>query len=393
MKKNKKGEVSVVISIDTEGPIKDKRKPEIINTWFKTKKLVNQMTNSKFRMKFKDKNNNGIIYSWFILTLTGFKTNPFRRPMKYNQTYNFYNDNFSKNFMKYNDEIYWHYHQPAKSGVGNDWSRDWNISQEYINILNRLIIDKNFFPSCFRAGGRIEDNDLSNWLENYIPFDYSNCSGKINWNRIESDGKKLKDVADWSKAPISWIGYHPDKNDYQKVGDQKRYMFRCMDLKSPVYDIKDSDIEQAFKTAESGNNAILSVFEHDRRFIALDNIIDFCRRVYEISKKYPKIKWLYKNAKDAALNQKKIKKISPPKFKMKMLKENRIMITTDDNIFGINPYTCVKQGKKYFEINLMKSGLNKWISSPILLKGNIEFFVVANNNSGNSLVQHKKFNI
>ena len=78
---------------------------------------------------------------------------------------------------------------------------------------------------------------------------------------------------------------------------------------------------------------------------------------------------------------------------MKMLKENRIMITTDDNIFGINPYTCVKQEKKYFEINLMKSGLNKWISSPILLKGNIEFFVVANNNSGNSLVQHKKFNI
>ena len=64
MKKNKKGEVSVVISIDTEGPIKDKRRPEIINTWFKTKKLVNQMTNSKFRMKFKDKNNNGIIYNF-----------------------------------------------------------------------------------------------------------------------------------------------------------------------------------------------------------------------------------------------------------------------------------------------------------------------------------------
>ena len=223
------------------------------------------MTNDKFRKKFKDKNKNGIIYSWFILTLTGFKTNPFKRPMKYNLTYNFYKKNFYKNFLKYNDEIYWHYHQPAKSGIGNEWSRDWNASQEYINILNRLVADKGFFPSCFRAGGRIEDNDLSNWLENYIPFDYSNCSGKINWDRIESDGRKLREVADWSRAPKSWVGYHPNFLDYQKTGDQKRYIFRCMDLKSPVYNLKDSDIEQAFETAESGENAILSVFEHDRK--------------------------------------------------------------------------------------------------------------------------------
>ena len=78
MRKNKKGEVSVVISIDTEGPIKNKKKPEIIDCWSKTKKLVDLMTNDKFRKKFKDKNKNGIIYSWFILTLTGFKTNPFK---------------------------------------------------------------------------------------------------------------------------------------------------------------------------------------------------------------------------------------------------------------------------------------------------------------------------
>ena len=393
MKKNKKGEVSVVISIDTEGPIKNKKKPEIIDNWSKTKKLINLMTNDKFRMKFKDKGKNGIIYSWFILTLTGFKTNPYKRPMKYNLTYNFYKDNFLKNFLKYNDEIYWHYHQPAKSGIGNEWSRDWNASQEYLNILNRLIVDKKFFPSCFRAGGRIEDNDLSNWLENYIPFDYSNCSGKINWNRIESDGRKLREVADWSNATTSWVGYNPDKNNYQKIGNQKRYIFRCMDLKSPVYELKDSDIEQAFEAAEAGENAILSVFEHDRRFNTVDNIYDFCERLSKISKKYKKIKWFYRNAKNAALKQKNIKNDIAPKFELKILKENRIFISTNDDLFGKFPYVCIKQGKKYFEINLMISGLNKWISSPVSLKGKFDVFVVANNNSGNSLVQQKKFNI
>ncbi len=393
MKKNKRGEVSVVISIDTEGPIKNKKKPEIIDKWSKTKKLVNLMTNYKFRKQFKDSSKNGIIYSWFILTLTGFKTNPFKRPMKYNQTYNFYINNFLKNFVKYNDEIYWHYHQPSSSGIGNEWSRDWNASQEYVNILNRLVADKKFFPSCFRAGGRIEDNDLSNWLENFIPFDYSNCSGKINWNRIESDGKKLREVADWSKAPTSWVGYNPDKNNYQKVGNQKRYIFRCMDLKSPVYQIKDADIVEAFETALSGENAILSVFEHDRRFNTIENISDFCQRLNKIAKKYKKIKWFYRSAKNAALKQKNIKIEKAPQFQIKILRENRILVSTKNSIFGQYPYACIRQGKKYFEINLMISGLNKWISAPIFLKGKFDVFVVANNNSGNSHVQQKKLNI
>ena len=70
-----------------------------------------------------------------------------------------------------------------------------------------------------------------------------------------------------------------------------------------------------------------------------------------------------------------------------------MFISTNDNLFGKYPYVCIKQGKKYFEVNLMISGLNKWISSPILLNGKFDVFVVANNNSGNSLVQQKKLNV
>ena len=66
-----------------------------------------------------------------------------------------------------------------------------------------------------------------------------------------------------------------------------------------------------------------------------------------------------------------------------------MFISTNDNLFGKYPYVCIKQGKKYFEVHLMISGLNKWISSPILLNGKFDVFVVANNNSGNSLVQQK----
>ena len=385
MKKNKKkGKIYVVIAIDTEGPIVNKKKPEIINKWSDIKKLIKILTNQDFRNYVVDSSKKGIKYSWFLLTLTGFKTNPFKRPMKYNQTFNFYKKNFFKNFNLNEDGVYWHYHQPSPSGIGNEWCKNWSDSQEYINILNRLLIDQQFFPSCFRAGGRIEDNDLSNWLEEYIPFDYSNCSGDINWNRIESDGKRLIDVADWSKASRSWKPYHPSKKNYQYKGSQKRHVFRCLDVNSPVYSITKGDIRQAFRQASNGEDVVLSIFEHDRRFNVINNLKFFLETLNEISKKFPKIKWYFKNARDAAISSQKINSTSAPKFKISKLKDKRLMIETKDKIFGSRPYACIKtSNKKYIEIPLIKVGFNKWITSQLIFK-NFNFYVVANNNSGNN---------
>ena len=225
------GKVYVVCAIDTEGPIDDKRKPEILNTWERVDSLIKGITAKEFRSAYVDSSKGSLVYSWFILHLTGFKTNPFNRPMEYNAVYDHYLDEFKETFEGNNDGIYWHYHQPAPSGVGNEWCRDWTHCTEYNNVLSHWILDRGFFPSCFRAGGRIEDDDLSNWLEQWIPFDYTNNSGNVNWDKKESDGKKLKEVCDWTRAPQDWSPYHPSKDDYQSPGGQKRYLFRCPDPK------------------------------------------------------------------------------------------------------------------------------------------------------------------
>jgi len=376
-----------VLALDTEGPIVNKKKPEIINNWCKTKKLIKNITSNKFRTILKDSDNNGLIYSWFILTLTGFKTNPFKRPMKYHQNFDFYIKNFGKNFKKNNDGIYWHYHQPSKSGIGNEWSRDWLSSNEYINILNKLIVERNFFPSCFRAGGRIEDNNLSHWLEEFLPFDFSNCSGDINWNRIESDGKKLIEVADWSNASRKWCGYNPCFKDYQSNGSMKRYIFRSVDLKSPVYEISEKDILEAFELARNGQNSLLSVFEHDRRFSLIENIQEFLEKLNKISKKYKDIKFFFSNARNAALKTLGIKNTKEPKFDFSKVKNDRIMIKSDSDIFGSRPYVCLKKNNQIYEMPVSKIGINTWLTPPLKKLTKTEIFVVANNISGNNKVQ------
>jgi hypothetical protein len=389
MKKNiKKGNVYIVLSMDTEGPIVDKTKPEVISNWSQIVKLIKIITDKKFRTTLKDNKNNGLIYSWFILTLTGFKTNPFKRPMKYHQNFDFYIKNFGRNFKKNNDGIYWHYHQPSKSGIGNEWSKDWLSSNEYINILNKLIVERNFFPCCFRAGGRIEDNNLSNWLEEFIPFDFSKCSGEINWNRVESDGKKLIEVADWSKASKKWSGYYPDFNNYQSEGLMKRCIFRSVDLKSPVYEITEGDISEAFELANTGQNSLLSVFEHDKRFSLIENIQEFLKKLKKVSNKYKKIKFYYCNAQDAALKVMNIKNVKEPKFYFFKVKDKRLIIKSDSNIFGSRPYVCWKKNNKIFEMPVNKIGINAWLTPPLKKNEKTQIFVVANNASGNNSV-HK----
>jgi hypothetical protein len=392
---NKKiGKVFVVCAIDTEGPIKDKKKPEIINSWFKLKKLIEIILSKKFRNQYKDSQGNGLVFSWFLLTLTGFKTNPFKRPMKYHQNYDFYNNNFKKIFKKFDDEIYWHYHQPAPSRIGNEWCRDWTGSQEYFNILARMVMERSYFPSCFRAGGRIEDNDLSNWLEQWIPFDFSNSSTKEgNLERVESAGQKLKNLIDWSKSTQSWVSYNPSRENYQKNGSQKRFVFRCLDVKSDFVKLSDQEIRKAFSEAYNGKNSVLSFFEHDRRFNAIKNIEDVMQRIKIISNEFKKVKWYYSNARKASVLSNNILDFPRPKFKIKTGENNRLIITSNNNIFGNTPFLCGYNNQKFFfEIPLNVLGYNKWITGPNFLidKKIKKIAIAANSPSGNIGINYFK---
>ena len=360
----KSGKVYIVCAMDTEGPIRNKKKPDILQNWKQVNELIKLLTSKKFRNSIKDTAGKGLVYSWFLLTLTGFKTNPFKRPMNYHEVFDNYNKNFGKNFKHNKDGVYWHYHQPSKNGVGNEWTKDWTISQEYFNIMSRLVSERSYYPTCFRAGGRIENNDTSNWLEEWIPYDFSNCSGKVNWFNKESDGKLLIDLVDWSKASTAWRGYNPSKNNYQKKGNLKRYIFRSPDLNSNVHKIVKKDIEQAFIEAQEGKNACLSFFEHDRRMKTGENIYNVMQLIKKVSLKFKKIKWEYKNAIDAANLTLKQKKYDLPKFDVFLKKENRIQINVKGDLYNRNPYVCYKIKNKIYEQPLNLLGLNKWISAP-----------------------------
>ena len=92
--------------------------------------------------------------------------------------------NWGTQIQSYGDEIEYHHHfEIYQNGAWVDWNSgptaypetDYGGFQN--TALDHMIIDNNFYPTAFRAGWNIMTTPMSNWLEQYIPFDFSPTSG------------------------------------------------------------------------------------------------------------------------------------------------------------------------------------------------------------------------
>jgi hypothetical protein len=357
----------VVCAMDTEGPIDNPAKRDIMHTWERVDALVDRLFTEEFRRAHPDTAGGGVVFSWYILHLTGFATNPYRRPMGYHLVHDHYLAHWGAAMRRLGDGLYWHYHHPAPSGAGTEWSRDWTHGTEYHNVLARLVLERGFFPASFRAGGRIEDDDTSWWVDQYIPFDYSSCSGDVDWDRIESDGKRLIDVCDWTRAPDDWSHYHPSSDDYQRPGDQRRWMFRCPDLDSPVHRLGDGEIRKAFARAAAGAPTVLAFFEHDRREVVLDKLADVFRRIHAVSAEFPAVRWRYASAAEAARAVTGLAPAPAPRFAAQVREGRRVFIGSETRLFGPVPFVCAgtADGREVREVAVHTIGRFKWLTDPL----------------------------
>jgi|DEB0MinimDraft_3_1074331.scaffolds.fasta_scaffold08872_2 hypothetical protein len=253
--------VAVVHCVDTEGPIGGdvRRNPdgskEFMDNWSDIKQSLRELVNDDYRNCHRDSFNFPLKFNWFIMDFTGFSTNPKNRICEYHDTY----DNI-KSLNTSIDAFHWHYHQPPKSGIGDQWSDDWDSSNEHYNILGRRILDREDFPEAFRAGGTIEDEKCSMWLNDNLMIDFS--------NRVSSMSVKTENIFDfnWFGAPMDWFPYNPSHGEITAKGDMRRVIARSVDIKSRLHELQYDEVLKAFNDAlSSGNTTILSYFSHDHR--------------------------------------------------------------------------------------------------------------------------------
>jgi hypothetical protein len=254
-------EVLVVHAVDTEGPLggNARRLPdgssEFMDTWDAILESLADLTAPGFREEAADAYGGPYRFNWFVMDFTGFRTNPKCRVAAYHDTW----DRIATLPVEL-DGLYWHYHVPPESGIGDEWSETWLSSNECNTVLVRRLLERGSFPAAFRAGGTIEDEPASRWLEEAIPIDFS--------NRVSERSRPGADLYhfDWHGAPPLWGSYHPALGDPRSEGGLRRFVYRSLDLRSRYNELTQEHVDACFReVASSGAPHVLSYFSHDNR--------------------------------------------------------------------------------------------------------------------------------
>ena len=254
-------EVLVVHCVDTEGPLGgDARRlpdgsPEFFDDWDDILGSLRELTAPAFRAAAGDSFGGPYRFNWFVMDFTGFRTNPKCRIAEYHDTW----DRISSLPVS-EDGLYWHYHVPPASGAGDEWSDSWLTSNECNTILARRLLERGSFPAAFRAGGTIEDEPASRWLEQAIPIDFS--------NRVSERSAPGADLYhfNWNGAPQIWGSYHPALGNLMREGTLRRFVYRSLDLRSRYNELTQEHVDGCFaEVAETGRPRVLSYFSHDNR--------------------------------------------------------------------------------------------------------------------------------
>jgi len=346
--------VQIVFCMDTEGPCADPNNAELLANWELVNKAMDKLFTPEFRNKYPDTDGSHFKIGWFFLTWTGFKTNPRGRDMGYHKIRDHYMARWGDLLTQYGDEHCWHYHHPPASGIGNEWGLDWTICREFEQIISRQILEREWFPTCYRAGATIMDPMSSRWVDSWFPFDYSNRAPL-----------SLPGLVDWSSGVAKWELYHPDTEDFRKPGAGRRRMARCLDLVTNVSMFSDQDIEAAFTQAQNGQNAILSFFDHDYRDIA-DRIHSFLNRVQSVAHSYPDVSWQYAGPVEAIYQYLSVN--PPPSLEIDVTYiDNAVHIKTTHPLFQSIPWIAVKTGSGTLiqqQKDVLREDAQHWVWRP-----------------------------
>lgn len=388
------GTLFIVPAINAMGPVIDPKHTDLLNSWDSVNQAFRHGCSEKYRLRYLDDEKKGLKFSFFCVSWSGFKTNPVQRDLGWHTIFDNYKRFFTAEMEKWGDELYWMYNHPPASGIANEWGLDWLHNTHYLNILNHFIIDRAYFPSCIEVP--TERNDTSHFLENYIPFDFSNRnSHKNNLNSINADGKRTGDVLGWNESPLDWSHYHPHPNNYEKMGNMQRTIFRIVDIQSIVHMLEKEDIELAFERCKQGHDTILCAYEHDfrdRYEVIMDRMI---HPTHLLKKNYPEIQIIYKNAGDAA---RKILgyKLRPAAMNVNLYQHtDRLRVSTLNPIFGREPYACMYTPveNSYEHVPLVQIGYSTWQFPKFSLNHNCIIGIGLNDQNGYAHVKRWKVNL
>jgi hypothetical protein len=323
-----------------------------LDSWQRVEEAIVAATDPAFRRAHADSNGAPYRYSWFVIDVVGYVDNPRRKAVGFHAVWDAYQRMFADGRAA-GDAFGWHFHTVPVGGHALHYNTSWTNNDWHEQSLARRLIERGHFPALFRAGGAIERLDVSFWLEQFIPFDFSNRAS----SQPGAGGPAAE--CDWRGAPEAWLPYHPDFRDYRRPGGMHRAVFRCLDIDVPDCRLTEDEVRAAFTQAEQGGTAVLAYTDHDRRDIR-PNVGQVMQLIRSVAADFPHVEWRHANALDAARASLGRAAGPAPVFTTEW-QGDRLDITVDQPLFGPSPFLAVEElGGVFLRDNVTKEDEGRW---------------------------------
>ncbi len=262
------------------------------DTWDKVDAMLAKLMSQSFRTHIPDSAGKGWIYNWFCVDHVDYDLNPRRRDIGYHNVFEHYNAQIRKT-RSTQDGLHFHYHPHSfKHEAHRSATHWWASSNSLHQIISRRVIDYHWFPAAHRPGFHVIRPDSHWFLEQHIPFDFSNQATVNTAEDGVQFGLEGGRFGDWRRAPATWEPYHPSADDYQVPGDCRRWIARCLNVGTRYRLLQERDVRQAFAEAAEGKPVVLAITNHDFRDMEPD-IDAFRELLNRVAADFPQTPFFY----------------------------------------------------------------------------------------------------
>jgi hypothetical protein len=252
------------------------------DTWDKVDAMLEDCMSAGFRDQLLDADGEGWTYNWFCTDHVGYDVNPRRRDMGYHNVFDHYRQILGPDGSS-RDGLHFHYHPHNSRHEAHRCATHWWASSDSLQqVLCRRVIDRHWFPAANRPGFHVIRPDSHWFLEQFVPFDFSNQALTQTPEDAAQAGLDDGRWGDWRRAPTTWEPYHPAHDDYQVKGTCRRWIARCLNVGTRYRLMGEGEVRQAFREAEEGLPVVLAFTDHDFRDMRPD--VDEVRQMLERAK-------------------------------------------------------------------------------------------------------------